>query len=33
MDKVNEFEYDVDSRASADVNVNYVSFEVESNIH
>ncbi|MDV7787596.1 phage portal protein [Enterococcus gallinarum] len=33
MDKVNEFEYDVDSRASDDVNVNYVSFEVESNIH
>lgn len=33
MNKVNEFEYGADISYSKDVNVNYVSFDVESNLH
>lgn len=33
MDKVNEFEHGPDNYSSDDVTVNYVSFDVESNLH
>lgn len=33
MDKVNEFEHGIDSNTKDGVNINYVTFPIESNLH